>query len=151
MYQRILAPVDGSDTSARGLHEAIRLARGNRSTLRFIYVVTGRIYDHAYDSEQYPSNYINALRSDGMEILSRANRLSAEQGVASEDVMVDAIGEPAAGWIVTQSKEWEADLIVMGTHGRRGFRRTELGADAEEVLRAAAVPVLLIRGFVLGA
>ena len=151
MYRRILAPVDGSDTSARGMHEAIRLARKSNSLLRFMHVVTGRLYDHADEATQYPREFINAERCGGNAILARAKRLSKENGVAAEEVLVDSIGEPAAGCIVSQAKDWDADLIVMGTHGRRGFSRLAIGADAEEVLRAAAVPVLLVRGLVLGA
>jgi nucleotide-binding universal stress UspA family protein len=113
--------------------------------------VTGRLYDHADEGSQYPRDFINTERCAGKAILARAEQLSRERGVEADQVLVDSIGEPAAGWIVTQSKEWEADLIVMGTHGRRGFRRLAIGADAEEVLRAAAIPVLLVRGLVLGA
>jgi nucleotide-binding universal stress UspA family protein len=51
----------------------------------------------------------------------------------------------AADLIVAQAREWPADLIVMGTHGRRGLLRVALGSDAEQVLRAATVPVLLVR------
>ena len=48
--------------------------------------------------------------------------------------------------LVDQAKQWNADLIVMGTHGRRGLRRLALGSDAELVVRSASVPVLLVRG-----
>jgi len=47
--------------------------------------------------------------------------------------------------IVAQATESHADLIVMGTHGRRGLRRVALGSDAEQVIRMATVPVLLVR------
>jgi nucleotide-binding universal stress UspA family protein len=59
---------------------------------------------------------------------------------------VESIGGPAGTLILEQAKKWSADLIVMGTHGRRGIRRLALGSDAEEVLRSATVPVLLVRG-----
>jgi nucleotide-binding universal stress UspA family protein len=48
--------------------------------------------------------------------------------------------------IVEKAKEWPADLIVMGTHGRRGLSRLVLGSDAEWVLRSTPVPVLMVRG-----
>jgi nucleotide-binding universal stress UspA family protein len=48
--------------------------------------------------------------------------------------------------IVEQAEQWPADLLVMGTHGRRGLRRLALGSDAEMVVRGARVPVLLVRG-----
>jgi len=49
--------------------------------------------------------------------------LSRERGVESEPVLLDAVGERTAEVIVSQSKDWNTDLIVMGTHGRRGFHR----------------------------
>lgn len=49
-------------------------------------------------------------------------------------------------FVVEQAHIWKADLIVIGTHGRRGVRRLLLGSDAEQVLRTSPVPVLLVRG-----
>jgi nucleotide-binding universal stress UspA family protein len=60
--------------------------------------------------------------------------------------MVEAIGGAAADLILEQAKEWHANLIVMGTHGRRGLLRLAMGSDAEQVVRAARIPVLLVRG-----
>jgi hypothetical protein len=48
--------------------------------------------------------------------------------------------------ILEQAKQWQADVIVMGTHGRRGIFRLAMGSDAEQVVRGAAIPVLLVRG-----
>jgi len=59
-------------------------------------------------------------------------------------VLLESIGGPAADLILAQAKEWPADLIVMGTHGRRGLRRLAMGSDAEGVIRGAPVPVLLV-------
>jgi nucleotide-binding universal stress UspA family protein len=60
--------------------------------------------------------------------------------------MVESIGGVAAELILDQAKEWHADLIVMGTHGRRGIFRLAMGSDAEQVVRGATIPVMLIRG-----
>ncbi len=67
------------------------------------------------------------------------------QGISPECVLLESIGGAAADLILAQAKEWAADLIVMGTHGRRGLLRVALGSDAEQVVRAATVPVLLVR------
>ena len=66
-------------------------------------------------------------------------------GLEPESVLLETIGGPSARLIVAQATEWPADLIVMGTHGRRGIRRIALGSDAEQVLRTSPVPVLLVR------
>ena len=56
-----------------------------------------------------------------------------------------SVKEQAASVILRDAKKWRADLIVMGTHGRRRIRRVVLGSDAEHVVRESPVPVLLVR------
>ena len=68
-----------------------------------------------------------------------------KEGVEAESVLLESIGGPAADPIAVQARQWPADLIVMGTHGRRGLARLALGSDAEEVVRIMPVPVLLVR------
>ena len=53
---------------------------------------------------------------------------------------------PVGAAIVEYAEQWPADLIVIGTHGRRGIRRLAMGSDAEFVIRTTPVPVLLVRG-----
>jgi nucleotide-binding universal stress UspA family protein len=60
--------------------------------------------------------------------------------------MRETVGGAAADAIVREAKKQRADLIVLGTHGRRGMRRMVMGSDAEEVVRTARVPVLLVKG-----
>jgi nucleotide-binding universal stress UspA family protein len=55
------------------------------------------------------------------------------------------MGRPAGELVIIAAKEWSADLIVCGTHGRRGLRRIVMGSDAEYIVRHAPVPILLIR------
>ena len=62
-----------------------------------------------------------------------------------ESVLVESITRPVADVIVREARKWKADLIVIGTHGRRGLRRVVMGSDAEQVVRSAPAPVLLIR------
>jgi len=59
--------------------------------------------------------------------------------------MIESMGASAADFIVDHARQWSADLIVMGTHGRRGLVRVAMGSDAESVVRIASVPVLLVR------
>jgi nucleotide-binding universal stress UspA family protein len=66
-------------------------------------------------------------------------------GVAVETVLLGARGNRVADLIVKQAKKWHADLIVLGTHGRRGVARVLMGSDAEIVVRETPVPVLLVR------
>jgi nucleotide-binding universal stress UspA family protein len=59
--------------------------------------------------------------------------------------MVETAGERVAELIVEQARQWPADVIVMGTHGRRGFNHLLMGSDAEAVIRLSPVPVLLVK------
>jgi len=144
VYQKILVPIDGSETSMRGLSEAIKVAKSQGSQLRLFHVVNEFVLDYSYGAGLYGTNLIDSLRETGKNILQQAEALVRQQGVSVEGVLLESIGGPAADLIVAQAKEWPADLIVMGTHGRRGLRRLAMGSDAEGVVRGASAPVLLI-------
>jgi nucleotide-binding universal stress UspA family protein len=146
MYERILVPVDGSETSIRGLNEAIMIAKSQGSTLCLLHIVNEFILDYSYSPATYAANVIDSLRERGRTILADSAALVRQQGLEPVTVMLETIGGPAAEQIVAQATECHAELIVMGTHGRRGLRRLALGSDAEEVVRTAPVPVLLVRG-----
>jgi nucleotide-binding universal stress UspA family protein len=144
VYQKILVPIDGSETSMRGLNEAIKIAKSQGSQLRLFHVVNEFVLDYSYGAGLYGTNLIDSLREAGKNILQQAETLVRQQGVPVQGVLLESIGGPAADLIVAQAKEWSAELIVMGTHGRRGLRRLAMGSDAEGVVRAAPVPVLLV-------
>jgi len=145
MYGKILVPVDGSEASMWGLNEAIKIAKNQGSTLRLVHVVNEYILDCTYSPGIYSTNLIESLRKGGRTILDVAEAAVRRQGITPECVLLESIGGAAADLILTQAKEWPADLIVMGTHGRRGLLRVAMGSDAEQVVRAATVPVLLVR------
>jgi nucleotide-binding universal stress UspA family protein len=145
MYKRILAPVDGSHTSTRGLNEAIRLAQHHKARLRLIHVVDAFIITPAFESGRYVKDIQKTFRADGGRILKRAEALARRHGLKVDSVMFEIVGGGAAETIVEQARKWRADLIVIGTHGRRGVSRLVMGSDAEQVARSAPVPVLLVR------
>ncbi len=146
MYKKILVPIDGSETSTRGLDEALKIAKVHGSQVRLVHIVNEFILDYTYSPGLYAANLIESLVKAGRKVLDAAEAAARSQGVKAETVLLESIGGAAADLILAQAKEWQADLIVMGTHGRRGLARLALGSDAEQVLRGAAVPVLLIRG-----
>ena len=85
------------------------------------------------------------MRERGKVILEESVSLVRKAGLEPESAMLESIGGPAAEFIVSKAVEMKAQLIVMGTHGRRGLRRLALGSDAEQVIRTSPVPVLLVR------
>jgi nucleotide-binding universal stress UspA family protein len=146
MYGKILVPVDGTETSTLGLNEAIKIAKIQGSQIRLVHVVNEFVLDYTYSPGLYATNLIDSLRKGGQTILDLAKATAQRQGITPECVLLESIGGPAADLILAQATEWAAELIVMGTHGRRGLMRVALGSDAEQVVRAATVPVLLVRG-----
>jgi nucleotide-binding universal stress UspA family protein len=146
MYGKILVPVDGSETSTRGLDEAIKIAKAQGSQLRLVHIVNEFILNYTYAPGLYAENLIDSLVKAGREVLDTAEKAAKCEGVKADTVLIESIGGVAADLILAQVKVWQPDLIVMGTHGRRGLARLALGSDAEQVVRAATVPVMLVRG-----
>ena len=145
MYKRILVAVDGSKTSRRGLEEAIRIARFANATVQLVHVVNELVLEPDYLATSTYLDVIGQLRANGQAILAEATAIAQKAGVAYEGKLIETVGGQAAISILQQAREWPADLIVMGTHGRRGIRRLAMGSDAEIVLRNAPVPLLLVR------
>jgi nucleotide-binding universal stress UspA family protein len=146
MYTHILAPIDGSPTSERGLREAIGLAKDQKARLRLLHVVDKSLLMLDTTGMVDWADVIQSLREDGEQLVSRAKTLAAAHGIEAEGVVVETLGQRVADRILSEARDWQADLIVMGTHGRRGFRHLVLGSDAEAVLHDAPAPVLLVRG-----
>ena len=145
MYQRILVPVDGSHTSTLGLQEAIRIALDQRARLRLISVVDEFIIAQNFEGLINAGDMIDALRESGQKAIRNALALVKKHDLKVEATTFETVGDRVAEVIVREAKKWKADLIVMGTHGRRGFNRMVLGSDAEGVLRHSPVPVLMVR------
>ena len=146
MYQRILVPIDGSETAGRALDEAVKLADG-KAQLRLVHVVE-EIYP--LDAEGYAfvdyAALQEAARASGKRLLAKAQESAQRAGATVETVLLEAQGERVAGMIDREAGKWPADLIVIGSHGRSGFSRMLFGSVAEGVVRGASVPVLLVRG-----
>ena len=145
MYTRILVPVDGSAASAQGLDEAIELARHLKARLRLVHVVEPWVM---VTPEMMPANVhqlAENIRSVGAALLKECEKKVATAGIEVDVELIESIGVSAGECIVEKAKEVKADLIVCGTHGRRGFRRLLMGSDAEYIVRRASVPVLLVR------
>ena len=146
MYKRILVPLDGSPASQRGLKEALRLAKQNKARMQLLHVVGIFISTPVLAGDRYVDDIPKTLHAAGAAILKKAEALVRRQRVAVDIAMLDIAGGRVADAIVGQAKKWRADLIVIGTHGRRGLGHLLLGSVAEKVLRRAACPVLTVRG-----
>ena len=147
MYKKILVPIDGSPASNLGLYEAIRLAKEQGAKLRLFHLVDEYIAVSSPDGMAFSNtdNLLESLRQGGKKIIEKAEALARRNGLTPESVMLESFGGRAADFIVAQARKWRADLIVLGTHGRRGVKRLVMGSDAEQVVRTTPVPVLLVR------
>jgi nucleotide-binding universal stress UspA family protein len=145
VYKKILVPTDGSETATAGLQEAIKLAKDQRAQIRLIHVVDELVMGSAVGTYIVTDNIIDALRSAGNAILAAARQIVQEAGVPVETQLVEAFGGQAGEYILKAAQDWPADIIVCGTHGRRGLRRIVLGSDAEYLVRRSSIPILLTR------
>lgn len=149
MFKRILVAVDGTPTSNRGLVTAIALAKEQNATLHVLHVIDDMAIVPMFDTEGYVPHYVDSmfasLREAGRKILSKAQALAAKSGQSVQQQALEVRGQSVADAILQHARSVRADLIVMGTHGRRGMSRLVMGSDAEGVLREATVPVLLVR------
>jgi len=150
MFQRILVPIDGSPTSNRGLEVAIGLASDQKAKICLLHVVdelvaTGGVDGMTYVPSSFSDEFIRALRQQGRKLLASAEAKVRKHGIDVDAVLRETVGYRVADLVIKQAKKWRADVIVLGTHGRRGLSRVVMGSDAEMVLREAPVPVLLVR------
>ena len=143
MYKRILVPVDGSTTSNLALDGAIGLAKGRQARLRVVHVID--TINLGVDSM---ADIAGPLRESGWRLLREAEararraRIKVETNLLEIQKFADRISD----LVVKEAATWRADVIVMGTHGRRGLNRLLLGSVADGVVRVSPVPVLLVRG-----
>lgn len=145
MYEKIMVAVDGSPTSLRGLDEAIKVAKAMRGRLMLVHVVNELVIQAEYVPTVYYEPILLSLRDAGAKVLEQAMGVARRAGVSCEQQLIETLAARAADEIVKQAQEWSADLIVLGTHGRRGLKRLAMGSDAELVLRQSPVPVLMVR------
>ena len=145
MIQRILVPLDGSGPSQRGLQEAVSLARGLGARLVLLHVVDDFPQHLELASAAAYREALQRLRQRGQALLDRACEHAAAAGVGAESLLQEVGAQTVGDAIVQQVQACRCDLVVMGTHGRRGLQRVVMGSDAELVLRTSPVPVLLVR------
>lgn len=145
MYQQILVAVDGSETSAHALDAALQLARDAGAKLQPLFVVDVPLM--SYDAPGYDPSYLRtALLEEGAHVIEGAVASMKRAGVQGTPRIAetDLADNDIAHCILHAASDYKADVVVMGTHGRRGVRRLVLGSVAERFLRIAQCAVLMI-------
>lgn len=145
MYGKILVAIDGSDLANMAFENALQLAKIHNAELLPLHVI------------EYPENYApnvghdptplyEALVDEGESLAARADIRLREEGVVGKSHVADSFlwGKTTAGQIQDAADAFQADLVIMGTHGRSGFKRLVLGSVAETFIRKSTRPVLLV-------
>jgi nucleotide-binding universal stress UspA family protein len=144
-YTQILCPIDGSLTANRGMQEAAAIAKSTGAKVHFFHVVDFHPALYGYESAAVAPQMIEAIQTSGAEIVARALQFATEQGLDASFGSVEAFATRVSDAIIDEAERCNADLIVLGTHGRRGIKRLLIGSDAEAVARQAPCAVMLVR------
>lgn len=143
MYRHILIPTDGSNCSELAINEGLNLAKLLGATVTFLYAVEDpiKIVYMSPEVASYRPELYKAAKQAGNESLSVALKLATEAHVEAKTILAERLNPVDA----ILNEENEADLIMIGTHGRRGFNRFVFGSVAEGVIRRSTTPCLIVR------
>jgi nucleotide-binding universal stress UspA family protein len=143
MYRKILVPTDGSACAQHAVHEAVELAKAIDAEITFLYALENPLTTGTASPEALPysAQLWDDLKAMADEALQAATAIAESSGVHATAVRVDNRAPVQA---ILEAED-EHDLVIMGTHGRRGFNRWMFGSVAEGALRRAKRPFLLIR------
>lgn len=131
MFERIMIPSDGSEFAARSEDVAMEIAKKFNSTLVAVHIIDDKLI--------YP---FEVLEDEGIAVLQKIREKAEKMEVTFEDVLI--VGSPTHD-MEKIVKKTEADLVVIGTHGKSGLEKLILGSVAESALKTVKVPVLLIK------
>jgi nucleotide-binding universal stress UspA family protein len=144
MFKHILVPVDGSSTARQAIGKAIAMAEAFKSAVTVVYVIdpyafTGVGTDFAYGQAEY----LSAAAAEADEAIKAATQAFEAHGISVSGSVVE--GHSIYRGILDAAASVNADLVVMGSHGRRGLERLVLGSVTAQVLSHAHLSVLVVR------
>jgi nucleotide-binding universal stress UspA family protein len=145
MYANILLSTDGSDVARKGVKHGMALAKALNAKVTVITVTeplpgSGSVW---IPSPEMVDRIDAACKEHAGKVLDEARALAKQIGISVE--LLHVPNAPAATAIIETAKSRGCDLIVMGSHGRRGLGRLVLGSETSEVLADGSVPVLVVR------
>jgi nucleotide-binding universal stress UspA family protein len=144
MFQRILIPTDGSEITGKAVDTAIKLAKLHGAKLYAISVKEPFPYSAVSEMQPTPPQEF----FDAQERIAQSRLTQVLDAAKAADVPIEAHSiEALHAWeaIIEHAQRVEADLLVMASHGRRGFQALLLGSETQKVLTHCAVPVLVVR------
>ena len=148
MYTRIFVAIDSSQTAQKALAEAIRLAKALDASLCIGHVDDDSgVIHHGMDigTSIDVDKIKGELRDADNQLLDQAVASAAAAGCRADKQLIEGTRQSVAEAIADAAREWGADLVVIGTHGRRGVERMLLGSVAESLTRVATTSLMLVR------
>jgi nucleotide-binding universal stress UspA family protein len=149
MYANILLSTDGSDVARKGVEQGIALAKALNAKVTVITVTEPLpvYYGNGHASGWIPSReeyerFDAACKERADKVLDEARAMAERIGISAE--LVHVPNAHPATTIIETAKSGGCDLIVMGSHGRRGLSKLFLGSQTSEVLADGSVPVLVV-------
>lgn len=149
MYKRIMVALDESFMTNKVLDTAIDLAKVSGALLAICHAVDETIFAQREVEMMLPNSVGKAeykMRLGAQGFLGKAADKARAAGVAVETKLVESEEKHVSDMLAAASAEWKADLLVVGTHGRRGMERYFVGSVAERLVRKAETSLLLVRG-----
>ena len=143
LYTKILVPIDGSPTANKALDHALALAADAHARVRLLHALDELAYVSAYE---YSGELMRLARENADKLLQAGVVAARARNVEVDTRRVDTPGQRLGETVADEAAHWGADLVVVGTHGRRGVGRVLLGSGAEQIIRQSLVPVLVVRG-----
>ena len=144
MFKHILVPVDGSSTARQAIDKALAIAEAFKSTVTLVYVIdpyafTGMGNDFSYGQAEY----LDAATREGHDAIAASRQVFEARGIPVNGSVVE--GSAIYQAILDTAESIDADLVVMGSHGRRGLEKLVLGSVTAQVLSHAHLCVLVVR------
>lgn len=146
MYKRILVAIDDSPPSSHALQVALQLAALRGSALRIVHVLEHPASLGGQSYGDHGQHFLELARDHARTLLERGLEAAGAAGVQADTRLIDSAGRRLGEAVADEARTWNADLVVVGSHGRSGVSRAVLGSGAEQVVRLAPVPVLVVRG-----
>ncbi|CAN5200252.1 universal stress protein [soil metagenome] len=144
MFKHILVPVDGSPTARHAIDKALAVATAFQSEVTLIYVIDPYAFTGVGAEFSYgQAEYLSAAKAEADEAISTARQIFEARGIAVKSSVVE--GNAVYQAILDAAESVGADLVVMGSHGRRGLEKLVLGSVTAQVLSHAHLSVLVVR------
>ncbi len=148
MYKRIIVAIDDSATSNKALNDAAQLATSVGAALCIVHAEDESLLEHSaistgtlIDVDEVEAE----IRAGGMQLLNGAAAHVARHGITAEKRLIESSSKRVPEMITECARDWEADLVIVGTHGRRGMERLLVGSVAEKLVRVANTSLMLVR------